>query len=102
MYQFVTALLVIDPLSFCNALQCDLYQGARLRGCLVQVTMQLGVVFVPIGTLRAVDLECRQIPNELCQVMGTLAVNSGRCPRQPRQLLVIEQALRDRSGHLPP
>ena len=102
MYQFVTARLVVDSLSLCDAPQGDLDQGACLRGRLMQVTMQLGIVFVPIGTLCAIDLERRQVADELCQVMGTLAVNGCRCPRQPRQLLMIEQARRDRSRHPPP
>ena len=101
MYQFVTALLVVDALGFGNALQCGLDQGARLGRRLMQITMQFRVVFVPICTLGAVHLECRQVTDQLRQVMRALAVDGCRCPRQPRQLLMIEQAWWDRFRRLP-
>lgn len=84
MYQCVTGALVVDALNFRNTLEGDLDQCPRLCCRLVQVAMQSGIVVIPVRALRAVDLERREVGNELSEMMGALAVDSRRSMRKGR------------------
>ncbi len=84
-----------------DLLQRNLDKLPGLCRRLMQIVVQGRIFVVTIGTLGAVDLECGQIADELCEILWAFTIDGARDIGETRQLLPGEPPWSDASGELP-